>query len=133
MNDDTAAPVETLQALPSTDTIYIVQIGDSLSKIAQKFYGNPALFPVIAERNNINPQSILYIGARLIIPPATASGAPSTLPSSPGGSAPVAYDDQVIETVTTTAPRIQWYQDWRIWAGVAILVGGVWYFNRKSK
>lgn len=128
MSDEIAS--STLQAQPITDTIYTVQVGDSLSKIAQKFYGAPEYYQLIASRNSMQPSAILYIGQRLIIPPLEAS---NTLPTSSGGSVPVTYDDQVIETVTTTAPRLQWYQDWRIWLAVGVGVAGVWYLTRSRK
>lgn len=128
MSDETAS--STLQAQPSTDTIYTVQVGDSLSKIAQKFYGAPEYYQLIATRNNVLPNAILYIGQRLIIPAVDAGRSP---PESPGGSVPVQYDDQAIETVTTTAPRIRWYQDWRIWLAVGVGVAGVWYLTRTKK
>lgn len=127
MSDD----VSTLQAQPITDTIYTVQVGDSLSKIAQKFYGSPDQYTLIASRNNVLPTAILYIGQRLIIPPLDSVGI--SAPTSPGGSVPTSFDDQVIETVTTTAPRLRWYQDWRIWVAAGVGVIGLMYLLRDRK
>lgn len=140
----------TLQSVPA-DTIYVVQAGDSLSKIAQKFYGNAQLYPIIAERNGLDPRAILYIGSRVVIPtrapaqPAleeiniTAQRIPTVPsrsdPSSPGGSAPIEYNGQTIETVTTTASRlpVPLWQDWRFWATLFGVAGLVWFLSRGKK
>lgn len=121
-------PDDATLAAPTTDTIYIVQMGDSLSKLAQRFYGSPELYHTIAAKNGIDPNSILYVGSRLVIP--AADGA---MPTSPGGSTPETYNGEVIETVTTTAPRFYWYHDWRIWAGVGVAAVGLWYVFRKRR
>lgn len=121
-----------LNAVPQVDTIYTVVAGDSLSKLAQKFYNDASKYPLIASRNNMDPKSILFIGAKLVIPALTV----------PEVEVPAPYvqtDDGVI-TVTSTAKRIpaapsrsKWWTDLRIWVGVAVLVGGVWYISRRSK
>jgi nucleoid-associated protein YgaU len=53
-------------------TEYIVQAGDTLSKIALRFYGDGNMWPVIYQHNRerigTNPDYI-YPGLRLIIPP----------------------------------------------------------------
>lgn len=120
-------------AQATTDTLYTVVAGDSLSKLAQRFYGDPQRYPEIAARNNIPGNAIITIGQRLIIPAGTASG--TTLPSSPGGSAPVAYDGNVIETVTTTAARIRakFWEDWRFWGLAAGTIALIWFVNRHSR
>ena len=46
---------------------YTVKKGDSLSKIAKKFYGNPHLFFPIAYFNDLNPKAILIPGKKLKI------------------------------------------------------------------
>ncbi len=48
--------------------IYIVQPGDSLSSIAQKFYGNLYQWPKIAQANNLQNPEMIEVGMRLVIP-----------------------------------------------------------------
>lgn len=49
--------------------VYLVQGGDTLSKIAEKFYGNAALDDFLAEANpDVNPLA-LRVGQEIIIPP----------------------------------------------------------------
>jgi hypothetical protein len=67
---------------------YIVQAGDWLSKLAQKYYGDPLAYPVIVEATNAkaaeddsfsridNPNSI-EVGQKLWIPAATAGQPPA--------------------------------------------------------
>ncbi len=56
MNED-FSNIGAASAVASTDTIYTVQAGDSLSKIAQTFYGDAKRYPEIAARNAIAPPS----------------------------------------------------------------------------
>lgn len=110
------------------NTVYTVVAGDSLSKLAQRFYGDVHAYTRIAERNNLDPQSILLIGQKLVIPAATdpveevqvtAQHLPATLPR--GGA--LIDPATGIETVTTTA--YVWWKDWRWYAaggGVALLL-----------
>ena len=111
--------------MQAVNTLYTVTIGDSLSKLAAKFYGDAAKYPVIAERNNLQPTSILMIGQRLIIPPAAspveevqiqnAQHVPEYSPmTAPTGNLPVNVG---IETITSTASV--WYKDWRYWAAIS--------------
>lgn len=136
---DESSPLGNTIAQASTDTIYTVQVGDSLSKIAQTFYGDARRYPEIAARNNIANNSIVYIGQRLVIP-AAARPADGTVqnviaPTSPGGSAPATYDGNIIETVTTTAPRIKpkFWEDWRFWGLAAGTIALIWFLNRNAK
>jgi nucleoid-associated protein YgaU len=46
---------------------YEVQSGDTLTGIAQRMYGDPQKFPLIAEANDLDAQ--LVVGQELIIPP----------------------------------------------------------------
>jgi LysM domain-containing protein len=63
-----------VQPLPLTLNFYVVQPGDSLSKIAARRYGNGLLWPLIFDSNRKiighNPDSI-HPGARLLIPDLT--------------------------------------------------------------
>jgi hypothetical protein len=115
-------------AVSGAVTIHVVQAGDSLSKLAAKFLGDAARYPEIATRNNIEPQSILTIGQKLIIPAASV-----TVPASPGGSVPAQYGGEIIETVTTTATRIvPFYRDWRFWLAVGGAAGLIWFLSRRK-
>jgi nucleoid-associated protein YgaU len=46
---------------------YEVQSGDTLTSIAQRMYGDPQKFPLIADANDLDGQ--LVVGQELIIPP----------------------------------------------------------------
>lgn len=50
-------------------TTYVVQEGDTLTTIAQKFYGDPAKFDLIVDANNLDESTQLRVGQELIIPP----------------------------------------------------------------
>ena len=47
---------------------YVVESGDSLWAIAERFYGDGSKYTVIASRNNIENPELIYAGHRLIIP-----------------------------------------------------------------
>ena len=47
---------------------YTIQPGDTLSTLAQKFYGDARRFPIIATANSIAATDTLQIGAKLLIP-----------------------------------------------------------------
>jgi LysM repeat protein len=55
---------------PSKEQFYKIVAGDTLSEIAEKFYGSSDLWPIIATANNISPQETyrLQIGRELVIP-----------------------------------------------------------------
>lgn len=48
--------------------VYVVQAGDTLSDIADKVYGNPLQFGVIATANGITESNPLQVGQELTIP-----------------------------------------------------------------
>ncbi len=54
-----------------TYQIYTVKAGDTLSKIAKEFYGDPTKYPIIAEYNGLEDPSLIVIGQVLRIPPLT--------------------------------------------------------------
>ena len=64
--------ISTEQTLPTiTDgnpTYYVVEDGDSLSSIAQEFYGSVLYAEDIAEANNIGLDDKIYVGQSIIIP-----------------------------------------------------------------
>lgn len=47
---------------------YVVQPGDSLSSIAQEFYGDPQMYQLIVDANGID-RSNIRVGDELVIPP----------------------------------------------------------------
>lgn len=56
------------------DQVYVVQRGDTLSEIAQRFYGDASLWPTIADANNVSDPRTLQIGQRLVIPSIGGTG-----------------------------------------------------------
>ncbi|WP_309570893.1 BON domain-containing protein [Deinococcus sp.] len=52
----------------SGDTVYTVQAGDSLSAIAQKYYGDPMEYKKIAHYNNISNPDLIHPGDKIKIP-----------------------------------------------------------------
>jgi nucleoid-associated protein YgaU len=48
---------------------YAVVSGDTLSKLAKRFYGDATLFPLIADANEIANPDVIRVGQELIIPP----------------------------------------------------------------
>lgn len=123
----------------AVETLYRVSAGDSLSKIAQKFYGDANRYTDIARLNNLNPTAVLYIGQPLRLPSVstdelqevqiTAQRLPTTAPASPGGS--VVDPVTSIETVTTTA--YVWWKDWRWYAAIGGVGLALWYFSGKRR
>ena len=72
-------------ASAGTLTTYTVQRGDTLGRIAQKFYGNPHKYPLIQRANNISNPSRIWVGQVLVIP--AVDNAPAT-PTTPAPIAP---------------------------------------------
>jgi len=75
----------------SQTTTYTVQSGDTLTKIARKFYGDPHKYPLIQAANNLNASGTIWVGQVLVIPPvAGASAGPvsSSPPASPSTPTP---------------------------------------------
>lgn len=63
-----------LPAPPPQETVYTVKSGDSLWKIADKFYGKGHLFKRIIEANPgklVDENSVIHPGDQLKIPPAS--------------------------------------------------------------
>lgn len=48
--------------------VYVVKKGDTLWALARRYYGNPYLWPKIADRNGVKNPRLLQIGKRLVIP-----------------------------------------------------------------
>jgi nucleoid-associated protein YgaU len=55
---------------PKTQRDYVIQSGDSLSKIAKRFYGNATDWQKIyqANRDKIKDPNLIYPGQKIIIP-----------------------------------------------------------------
>jgi LysM repeat protein len=90
----TAAPTTVATTITTTpppeDVIYVVQSGDSLSTIAQRF---GVSVDEIAQANGITDVNAIMAGQELVIPPSTTTTAPTTI-------APTTIAD---DTTTTTA------------------------------
>jgi LysM repeat protein len=69
-------------------TSYKVRTGDTLGKIARKFYGDASRFPLIVAANHITNPDRLALGQMLVIPDAATAvrglGAPATVPPAAG-------------------------------------------------
>ena len=68
-------------AAAGAPTSYTVQRGDTLSKIAQRVYGDGRKYPLIQQANNLSDPGRIWIGQVLVIPP-LADGVVSTPPVS---------------------------------------------------
>jgi LysM repeat protein len=53
---------------------YTVQSGDTLGRIARKFYGDASRYPLIVSANRITDPDRLAVGQRLVIPDAALAG-----------------------------------------------------------
>ena len=60
-------------SLPATQSVYVVQSGDTLGAIARKVYGNARMYPLIQQANNIQDPRRIWVGQRLTIPSAASS------------------------------------------------------------
>ena len=65
-NTRTLSYLHKLANIPSTE--YIVQKGDTLSSIAEKYSGNPGDFTILMDFNELGPQDLLKIGQKILIP-----------------------------------------------------------------
>lgn len=64
------SPSEAASDEPIADgQTYTVQPGDTLTTIAQKFYGDPTKFDLIVDANNLSEDTPLRVGQELVIPP----------------------------------------------------------------
>jgi len=85
---------------------YGVQKGDTLSKLAERFYGNWRLFTVIAEANGIlGPNYTIYAEKCICIPKAPAKTAVVTpTPKTPTTSKPKPKEPSQPKPIVTVAP-----------------------------
>jgi nucleoid-associated protein YgaU len=63
-----AAPTAGAAKAPSASKTYVVKKGDTLSEIAQKFYGDSSQWKKIQRANNIKDPKVLRVGQKLVIP-----------------------------------------------------------------
>ena len=65
--------VSETQELPDDIEYYVIESGDSLSKIAKQFYGNAMDYPKLFEANRevIKDADLIYPGQKIRIPPKT--------------------------------------------------------------
>ncbi|RME76178.1 MAG: LysM peptidoglycan-binding domain-containing protein [Chloroflexi bacterium] len=83
------------QAVTAQPTTYTVQRGDTLGRIAKKFYGDPHKYPLIQQANKITDPGRIWVGQVLLIPPlpgtpsAQPSGEVTTTPPAPTTTQPV--------------------------------------------
>ena len=80
-----ATPAAVFAEPEPASTVYVVQRGDTLSRIAAR-YGVPV--GALAAANGIRNANLVYTGQRLLIPGASSGSVPGTKP--PAVSAPVA-------------------------------------------
>jgi LysM repeat protein len=106
-------------AAAGAPTTYTVQRGDSLSRIAQRVYGDSRKYPLIQQANNLSDPGRIWIGQVLVIPP-LADGTvaapvviPSPRPTAPPPPPPVAPTIPEVQPVTPPTigppmPAIRW-------------------------
>jgi LysM repeat protein len=81
-------------------TSYTVQRGDTLGRIAARFYGDASKYPIIQRANNISSPSRIWVGQVLVIPPIAGNTPSQPAPATPAPVTPV-------PTVPTTPPTPQ--------------------------
>ncbi len=95
-------------------TTYTIQRGDTLGRIAAKFYGNAQQYPLIQRANNISNPSRIWVGQVLIIPatgsttPAKSTPAPTSTPSTPTPKPTKPSAPTPSKPSSGTKPAIRW-------------------------
>ncbi len=79
--------------MPSTRT-YVVGKGDTLGKIARRFYGDPARFTLIVAANALANPDALAVGQRLVIPDLNAPTPPESPPPLSASPPPASVSDR---------------------------------------
>ncbi|MBI2403954.1 MAG: M15 family metallopeptidase [Gemmatimonadetes bacterium] len=79
--------------MPSTRT-YVVGKGDTLGKIAGRFYGDPARFTLIVAANALANPDKLTVGQTLVIPDLQAPTSPAITSPSPVSAPPAGRSDR---------------------------------------
>lgn len=108
---------------------YTVKSGDTLGKIARKFYGDAARFPLIVATNHIGNPDRLAVGAQLVIPDVgtavTTPPAPTPVPapaSNPTSPTAKLNEQRFAQLCPSVATRGRALIDLCAHAGLAILV-----------
>jgi LysM repeat protein len=99
-------------------TIHVVQRGEFLARIAQRYATTAS---AIAAANNLANPSLLYVGQRLVIPVGGAS--PPSPPSNTGSTSP---DERWID-VNLSTQRLQAYEGNRVVYNAVVSTGLAWY------
>jgi LysM repeat protein len=68
--------------------VYTVKRGDTLGRIARKFYGDAARYPLIVSANRVSDPDRLAVGRRLVIPDAAVAGSAFASDADPLPEAP---------------------------------------------
>jgi hypothetical protein len=108
---------------------YTVRSGDTLGKIAKKFYSDAARFPLIVAANHIGNPDRLAIGAQLVIPDVGAPTIPTAPPlpaptstPSPNGRTTQLNEQRFAQLCPSVATRGRAMVDLCAHAGLAVLV-----------
>jgi D-alanyl-D-alanine carboxypeptidase/LysM domain len=108
---------------------YTVKSGDTLGKIAKKFYADPARFPLIVAANHIGNPDRLAVGSQLVIPdvgiPVTPPTLPLQVPSPPTSSSDRTTqlnEQRFAQLCPSAATRGRAMVDLCTHAGLAVLV-----------
>jgi LysM repeat protein len=67
-NNNSNGEEATIEETIASSRTYIVQEGDTLGKIAERFYGNAALYEQLAKINNIQNPALIFAGQIITIP-----------------------------------------------------------------
>ncbi len=116
------------------DAIYVVKAGDSLSKIAQAFYKDPAQFHRIATANGLDASRVLQIGTKLKIPNG-GSVDPQRSMTDPEAMGPPAPASRVNAPAAKVVPGFTALSlsDWRVWVGGGLLLAAAYLMLRNSR
>jgi nucleoid-associated protein YgaU len=58
-----------MQVTGGDDQPYTIKSGDNLSKVSEKFYGNPNKYQTIAQHNGIGDPNKIQAGQKINVPP----------------------------------------------------------------
>jgi LysM repeat protein len=83
---------------PVAGTTYVVQSGDSLSKIARKF---GVSLSALAAANSITNLNLVYVGESLVIPGTGGPAVPAAPAATPTASAPIAGSQYFVQSGDT--------------------------------
>jgi len=103
---------------------YTVQPGDTLGKIAKRFYGDPAKYPLIVAANAIANPDELLVGQSLVIPDAAvaAAGVNAAAPPANLGSKRALSEQRLAKLHPGLASRGRAMLDACAQSGLAIMV-----------